>query len=240
MARRWPWDIKTVRGVVARIVTSPHDARRTGIPGRCPPVAPVITPVLDVGPGCSHTWTMERVAADRLLVLIDGGCPLCRRTARVLHAVDWRGRLAFADGTDATARERWAPGLDEVALLRRCTSSTGPGRAIRDSRATSASRRWSRCCGPLRLPATCPASGRSVMRPTGSSPRAARVEVVGPTISAGQPRSRARRSPWCPEAPRRSGWRVFPTSRCRTDRRATTLRTPELPVTAQPPRIVSE
>jgi predicted DCC family thiol-disulfide oxidoreductase YuxK len=53
----------------------------------------------------------------RLVVLIDGGCPLCRRTARVLHAFDWLHRLAFADATDETARERWAPGLNEAALL---------------------------------------------------------------------------------------------------------------------------
>ena len=54
----------------------------------------------------------------RLVVLIDGGCPMCRRTARALHAIDWLDRLAFADGTDAPTRHRWAPGLDEAAVLR--------------------------------------------------------------------------------------------------------------------------
>ena len=53
-----------------------------------------------------------------LVVLIDGGCPLCRRTARVLHALDWLDRLAFADGVDGTARDRWAPGLNEAAVMR--------------------------------------------------------------------------------------------------------------------------
>ncbi|MBI2828779.1 MAG: DUF393 domain-containing protein [Acidobacteria bacterium] len=53
----------------------------------------------------------------QLVVLIDGGCPLCRRTARVLHALDWLDRLAFADATDEAARERWTPGLNEAALL---------------------------------------------------------------------------------------------------------------------------
>ena len=53
----------------------------------------------------------------RLVVLIDGGCPLCRRTARLLHTLDWLSRLAFADATDKAARERWAPGLNEAALL---------------------------------------------------------------------------------------------------------------------------
>ncbi len=53
----------------------------------------------------------------RLVVLIDGGCPLCRRTARLLHTLDWLDRLAFADGVDGTARERWAPGVDEAAMM---------------------------------------------------------------------------------------------------------------------------
>ena len=57
-----------------------------------------------------HLW-------GRLVVLIDGGCPMCRRTARVLHAFDWLNRLVFVDGTDAAARERYAPGLHEAALL---------------------------------------------------------------------------------------------------------------------------
>ncbi len=52
-----------------------------------------------------------------LVVLIDGGCPMCRRTARVLGAVDWLDRLTFVDGTDAATRHRWAPGLDEAAVL---------------------------------------------------------------------------------------------------------------------------
>jgi predicted DCC family thiol-disulfide oxidoreductase YuxK len=52
-----------------------------------------------------------------LLVLFDGGCPLCRRTVRQLRAIDWLGKLHFVDGTDAEARERLAPGLTEAALL---------------------------------------------------------------------------------------------------------------------------
>ena len=52
-----------------------------------------------------------------LVVLFDGGCPLCRRSARYLRAIDWRRLVRFADGTDAAARERFAPGLTEAALL---------------------------------------------------------------------------------------------------------------------------
>lgn len=42
---------------------------------------------------------------------------MCRRTARALRAVDWLDRLTFADGTDAGVRHRWAPGLEEAAVL---------------------------------------------------------------------------------------------------------------------------
>jgi len=52
-----------------------------------------------------------------LIVLFDGGCPMCRRTARRIRALDWRQRLRFIDATDAAARERIAPGLTEAAIL---------------------------------------------------------------------------------------------------------------------------
>ena len=61
---------------------------------------------------------MPEPATDRQrLVLFDGGCPMCRRTVRQLRAIDWLGRLRFADGTDDALRERFAPGLSEAALL---------------------------------------------------------------------------------------------------------------------------
>lgn len=53
----------------------------------------------------------------RYTVLADGECPLCRRTARVLHAVDVFDRLDFADASDDSARERVAPGLARDAAL---------------------------------------------------------------------------------------------------------------------------
>ncbi len=52
-----------------------------------------------------------------LTVLFDGGCPLCRRTVRMLRAIDWLGRLRFVDATDADARARVAPGLTEAAVM---------------------------------------------------------------------------------------------------------------------------
>jgi len=52
-----------------------------------------------------------------LVVLFDGGCPLCRRMVRQLKAIDWRHRLQFVDGTNSEARERIAPGLTEAAVL---------------------------------------------------------------------------------------------------------------------------
>ena len=50
-------------------------------------------------------------------VLADGQCPMCRRTARVLHALDWFDRLTFVDASDDEARERVAPGLERSAAL---------------------------------------------------------------------------------------------------------------------------
>jgi predicted DCC family thiol-disulfide oxidoreductase YuxK len=53
-----------------------------------------------------------------VIVLFDGGCPMCRRTVRRLHRLDWLSRLDFADGTDATRRERFAPGLTDDQIMR--------------------------------------------------------------------------------------------------------------------------
>lgn len=70
------------------------------------------------GRAARPTLEFMRRSRQPLIVLIDDGCPLCRRTARVLHTLDWFDRLAFADGVDGTARERWAPGLNEAAMIR--------------------------------------------------------------------------------------------------------------------------
>jgi predicted DCC family thiol-disulfide oxidoreductase YuxK len=53
-----------------------------------------------------------------MTVLFDGGCPMCRRTVRRLHRLDWLGRLTFADGTDPERRARFAPGLSDVEIMR--------------------------------------------------------------------------------------------------------------------------
>src|SRR5690348_12398847 len=57
------------------------------------------------------------MGVSRLVVLIDGACPMCRRTARILHSLDWLDRLTFVDGTDPAIRSQWAPGLSEAAVL---------------------------------------------------------------------------------------------------------------------------
>jgi predicted DCC family thiol-disulfide oxidoreductase YuxK len=57
------------------------------------------------------------MALPHLTVLIDGGCPMCRRVARRLTRLDWLRRLTFADASDAHERDRYAPGLDEAAAL---------------------------------------------------------------------------------------------------------------------------
>ena len=53
-----------------------------------------------------------------MVVLFDGGCPMCRRTIRRLHRLDWLHRLTFADGTDPARRERFAPGLTDAQIMR--------------------------------------------------------------------------------------------------------------------------
>ena len=53
----------------------------------------------------------------RYTVLYDGGCPMCRRTVRVLRRLDWLRRLTFVDATDPFVRERVAPGLTEAEVL---------------------------------------------------------------------------------------------------------------------------
>jgi predicted DCC family thiol-disulfide oxidoreductase YuxK len=60
---------------------------------------------------------MTETPGRQMIVLFDGGCPLCRRTVGQLRAIDWLGKLHFVDGTQAEARERIAPGLTEAALL---------------------------------------------------------------------------------------------------------------------------
>jgi predicted DCC family thiol-disulfide oxidoreductase YuxK len=53
----------------------------------------------------------------RVPVLFDGGCPLCRRTVRILRAMDWLERLQCVDATNAEAREFFAPGLSDAAVM---------------------------------------------------------------------------------------------------------------------------
>jgi predicted DCC family thiol-disulfide oxidoreductase YuxK len=65
-----------------------------------------------------RTRKRERPYNFNVLVLFDGGCPMCRRTVRRLHRFDWLQRLAFADATDAARRERLAPGLTEAEIMR--------------------------------------------------------------------------------------------------------------------------
>lgn len=59
-----------------------------------------------------------RNAMSRYVVLIDGTCPLCRRTARRLHALDLFGRLEFADAADPAQLGRYAPQVDAEAARR--------------------------------------------------------------------------------------------------------------------------
>jgi len=57
------------------------------------------------------------MAFPHLVVLIDGECRMCRKTARRLAAVDWLHRLSFEDATVPAVLARFAPGLDETTAL---------------------------------------------------------------------------------------------------------------------------
>jgi len=63
-----------------------------------------------------------------LIVLFDGGCPICRRTVRTLRRLDWFARLQFADATVADNRERVAPGLSESDAMQQMNVVDRKGR----------------------------------------------------------------------------------------------------------------
>jgi len=56
-------------------------------------------------------------APGKVVVLIDGGCPMCRALSRRLRRIDWLGRLSFEDARDERVRARLAPGLDEATAM---------------------------------------------------------------------------------------------------------------------------
>ena len=70
----------------------------------------------------------EAMHPSQLVVLFDGGCPICRRTVRTLRRIDWLARLQFADGTDAGIRDRVAPGLSEAAAMQQMNVVDAAGR----------------------------------------------------------------------------------------------------------------
>ena len=61
---------------------------------------------------------MSHIAARGLIVLFDGGCPVCRRTVRTLQQLDWFGKLQFANAMDREIRARVAPTLTEDDVMR--------------------------------------------------------------------------------------------------------------------------
>jgi predicted DCC family thiol-disulfide oxidoreductase YuxK len=73
---------------------------------------------------------MPHASAPRapLVVLFDGGCPICRRTVRTLRRLDWLDRLRFADATASEIRERVAPGLTELEAMQQMYAVEASGR----------------------------------------------------------------------------------------------------------------
>jgi len=63
-----------------------------------------------------------------LIVLFDGGCPICRRTVRTLQRLDWLEQLQFADATDDEIRRRVAPALTLDEAMRQMNVVDGSGR----------------------------------------------------------------------------------------------------------------
>ena len=67
-------------------------------------------------------------ARSSLVVLFDGGCPICRGTVRTLRRLDWLDRLQFADATRPENRARVAPGLTEVDVMQQMYAVDPDGR----------------------------------------------------------------------------------------------------------------
>ena len=63
-----------------------------------------------------------------LVVLFDGGCPICRRTVRTLRRLDWLNRLQFADATNADIRRQVAPSLSLDDAMRQMNVVDAQGR----------------------------------------------------------------------------------------------------------------
>jgi predicted DCC family thiol-disulfide oxidoreductase YuxK len=70
------------------------------------------------------------MAASRgtLIVLFDGGCPVCRRTVRTLQRLDWLKRLQFADATNDDVRRQVAPSLTLDDAMRQMNVVDARGR----------------------------------------------------------------------------------------------------------------
>jgi len=62
-----------------------------------------------------------------LIVLFDGGCPICRRTVRQLRRLDWLQQLQFADATNEQVRTRVAPSLSFDDAMRQMNVVDGRG-----------------------------------------------------------------------------------------------------------------
>jgi predicted DCC family thiol-disulfide oxidoreductase YuxK len=56
-------------------------------------------------------------AADRAIVLYDGDCAFCRRSIRILRALDWFGRLAFQSAREIDRLPATDPPLDPAKLI---------------------------------------------------------------------------------------------------------------------------
>lgn len=68
---------------------------------------------------------------NRITIFFDGHCGLCLRSMRVLHALDWLGRLRFVDFRDEAQRRQLAPKIPFDDLNRALHIRYADGRTLK-------------------------------------------------------------------------------------------------------------
>lgn len=66
-----------------------------------------------------------------LVILFDGRCGLCKRTLKILHALDWLQRLHFQNYHDPDVRKRFAPDVPLTELHREMHAQLPDGRMMK-------------------------------------------------------------------------------------------------------------
>jgi predicted DCC family thiol-disulfide oxidoreductase YuxK len=134
--------------------------------------------------GCEVLVYDAVTSMSRLPVLFDGGCPMCRRTVRIIRALDWNDRLQFVDATNADARAFFAPSLTEAEVLVEMYVIDERQRLHGGFEGYLQMARVVPLLWPMVSLDACQASVSWATRSTASLPPIACVEAAAPTISA--------------------------------------------------------